>query len=169
MAEKLRYRIQKQFCIRDLNNKINKTGIYLTAKICGLPAGGVVIRVTEEDIVTTEAVDTVQKTVRVISNRKDLESVETDRSIKNVHIAFRPSGKDILLAHKKFPNLQLVQLPKSYRATLADFIESYLTDQNIMLIMGDVWGHRKDLSTYATVKIEKKILDNARDQLDNNV
>ena len=107
---------------------------------------------------------TVPITVRVVSNRRDLETLESDRSIKSVHVAFRPSGKDILLVHKKFPNLQLVQLPKSYRATIAGFIENYLADQSIMLIMGDVWGHRKDLSTWATVNVEKSALDSARDK-----
>jgi hypothetical protein len=111
-----------------------------------------------------ENTDIVPITVRVVSNRRDLETLESDRSIKSVHIAFRPSGKDILLVHKKFPNLQLVQLPKSYRATLAGFIESYLADQSIMLIMGDVWGHRKDLSTWATVNVDKLTLDGARDK-----
>jgi hypothetical protein len=33
-----------------------------------------------------------------------------------------------------------------------------------MLIMGDVWGHRKDLSTWATVNVEKSALDSARDK-----
>jgi hypothetical protein len=46
------------------------------------------------------------------------------------------------------PKIEVVQLPKSYMATVSKSIEMFLEMQKIQLIEGDVWGHRKDLYEY---------------------
>jgi predicted HAD superfamily phosphohydrolase YqeG len=101
----------------------------------------------------------------VVSNRSDLKTAESDNAIKSIHIAFRPAGKDFQMARKKFPNLQLVHIPKSYGSTISKVMQEYLIEHNIMLIIGDVWGHRKDLDTFAKVNIPKAVFDVARDKL----
>jgi hypothetical protein len=101
----------------------------------------------------------------VVSNRRDLQTSENNQAIKSIHIAFRPAGKDFQMARKKFPNLQLVHIPKSYGSTISKVMREYLIEHNIMLIVGDVWGHRKDLDTFANVKIQKAVFDAARDKL----
>lgn len=112
---------------------------------------------------------TVEIPMRIISKRSELKGMAGDRSVKSVHMAFRPSNIDLLTAVKKFPNVQLVQLPKSYRDTLAKSMEMYLADQNIMLIVGDVWGHRKDISEWVSIKIPTTMLDEARSKLNDSV
>jgi glyoxylate utilization-related uncharacterized protein len=112
-----------------------------------------------------ENTESVSVKLFVVSNRRDLQTAENDKAIKSIHIAFRPAGKDFQMARKKFPNLQLVHIPKSYGATISRVMQEYLIENNIMLIIGDVWGHRKDLDTFATVKIQKAVFDAARDKL----
>lgn len=112
---------------------------------------------------------TTEIPMRIISKRKELKDMAGDRSVKSVHMAFRPSNVDVLMMVKKFPNVQLIQLPKSYKSTLAKSMEMYLADQNIMLIQGDVWGHRKDISEWVSIKIPIAMLEEARSKLNDSV
>ncbi|RPJ65506.1 MAG: DUF1699 family protein, partial [Alphaproteobacteria bacterium] len=68
-----------------------------------------------------------------------------------VHLAFRPSNKDIFGLVETCPKIEVIQLPKSYMATVSKSIEMFLEMQRIQLIEGDVWGHRKDLNEYYDV------------------
>jgi hypothetical protein len=66
-------------------------------------------------------------------------------------LAFRPSNKDIFGLVETCPKIEVIQLPKSYMATVSKSIEMFLEMQRIKLIEGDVWGHRKDINEYYTV------------------
>jgi len=66
-------------------------------------------------------------------------------------MAFRPSNKDIFGLVETCPKIEVIQLPKSYMATVSKSIEMFLEMQRIQLLEGDVWGHRKDLNEYYTV------------------
>src|SRR5674536_159927 len=72
-----------------------------------------------------------------------------DRRI--VHLAFRPSNKDIFRLVETCPKIEVIQLPKSYMATVSKSIEMFLGMQRIQLLEGDVWGHRKDLNEYFNI------------------
>ena len=84
--------------------------------------------------------------IRVISSRGEIYELNPVERI--VHIAFRPSNKDILELVEACPRLEAIQLPKSYRRTVSKSIEMFLEMQRIQLIEGDVWGHRKDINEY---------------------
>jgi hypothetical protein len=118
---------------------------------------------------TPQEEPSVTISMRIISKRKELKEMSDDRSVKSVHIAFRPSNIDILSIVKKFPNIQLVQMPKSYRDTISKPVDVYLTDQNIMLITGDVWGHRKDISEWVDIKVTTALLEEARAKLNDSI
>jgi len=45
----------------------------------------------------------------------------------------------------------MIQVPPSYRKTMSNAIQVFLDMQDIELLEGDVWGHRKDLDEYFTV------------------
>jgi hypothetical protein len=49
------------------------------------------------------------------------------------------------------PKIEVIQLPKSYMATVSNSIKMFLEMQRIQLIEGDVWGHRKDINEYYTI------------------
>jgi hypothetical protein len=49
------------------------------------------------------------------------------------------------------PKIEVIQLPKSYMATVSKSIEMFLGMQRIQLLEGDVWGHRKDLNDYYSI------------------
>jgi hypothetical protein len=49
------------------------------------------------------------------------------------------------------PKIEVIQLPKSYMATVSKSIEMFLEMQRIQLLEGDVWGHRKDINEYYDV------------------
>ncbi|MDO5841600.1 MAG: DUF1699 family protein, partial [Methanosarcina mazei] len=65
-----------------------------------------------------------------------------------VHLAFRPSNKDIFGLVETCPKIEVIQLPKSYMRTVSRSIEMFLQMQRVQLLEGDVWGHRKDINEY---------------------
>ncbi len=87
--------------------------------------------------------------IRVVSSREEIFTLNSNERI--VHLAFRPSNKDILGLVETCPKIEVIQLPKSYRRTVSKSIEMFLKMQRIQLVEGDVWGHRKDINEYYTV------------------
>jgi hypothetical protein len=87
--------------------------------------------------------------IRVVSSREEIFTLNPNERI--VHLAFRPSNKDIFGLVETCPKIEVIQLPKSYMATVSKSIEMFLEMQKIQLLEGDVWGHRKDINEYYTV------------------
>lgn len=87
--------------------------------------------------------------IRVVSSRDEIISLNPNERV--VHLAFRPSNKDIFLLVETCPRLEVIQLPKSYKRTVSKSIEMFLDMQKVQLIEGDVWGHRKDINEYYNV------------------
>ena len=87
--------------------------------------------------------------IRVVSSRDEIFTLNSNERI--VHLAFRPSNKDIFGLVETCPKIEVIQLPKSYMATVSKSIEMFLEMQRIQLIEGDVWGHRKDLNEYYNI------------------
>lgn len=87
--------------------------------------------------------------IRVVSSRDEILSLNPNERV--IHLAFRPSNKDIFLLVETCPKLEVLQLPKSYKRTVSRAIEMFLEMQKIQLLEGDVWGHRKDLNEYYTM------------------
>jgi hypothetical protein len=87
--------------------------------------------------------------IRVVSSREEIFTLNPNERV--VHIAFRPSNKDVFGLVETCPKIEVIQVPKSYMATVSKSIEMFLEMQRIQLIKGDVWGHRTDLSEYHNV------------------
>jgi len=87
--------------------------------------------------------------IRVVSSREEIFTLNPNERI--VHLAFRPSNKDIFGLVETCPKLEVIQLPKSYMSTISKSIEMFFEMQQIQPIEGDVWGHRKDINEYYTV------------------
>ncbi len=87
--------------------------------------------------------------IRVVSSREEIFTLNPNEKI--VHLAFRPSNKDIFGLVETCPKVEAVQLPKSYMRTVSKSIEMFLEMQRIKLLEGDVWGHRKDINEYYAV------------------
>ena len=87
--------------------------------------------------------------IRVVSSREEIITLDPNERI--VHLAFRPSNKDIFGLVETCPKVEVIQLPQSYRRTVSRSIDMFLEMQRIKLIEGDVWGHRKDLNEYYDV------------------
>jgi hypothetical protein len=87
--------------------------------------------------------------IRVISSRGEISKLNPNERI--VHMAFRPSNKDIFELVDSCPKIEVIQLPQSYRRTISKSIKMFLDMQRIQLIEGDVLGHRKDLSDYYSI------------------
>jgi hypothetical protein len=87
--------------------------------------------------------------IRVVSSRNEILSLNPDEKV--VHLAFRPSNKDIFLLVETCRKLEVIQLPKSYKRTASRAIEMFLEMQKVQLLEGDVWGHRKDIKEYYTI------------------
>ncbi|MCD4821900.1 MAG: DUF1699 family protein [Methanococcoides sp.] len=87
--------------------------------------------------------------IRVVSKREEIEKLDTGEKI--IHLAFRPSNEDIFNLVKRCKDVEVIQIPTSYRRTVSKSIEMFMDMQNIKLIEGDVWGHRKDINEYYTV------------------
>jgi len=89
--------------------------------------------------------------IRVVSSREEIITLNPNEKI--VHMAFRPSNKDIFGLVETCPKIEVIQLPKSYKATFSKSIQMFLEMQRIQLLEGDVWGHRKDINEYYTVPV----------------
>jgi hypothetical protein len=87
--------------------------------------------------------------IRVVSSREEIFTLNPNERI--VHLAFRPSNKDVFGLIETCPKIEVIQLPKSYMATVSKSIEMFLEMQRVQLLEGDVWGHRKDINEYYTV------------------
>jgi hypothetical protein len=87
--------------------------------------------------------------IRVVSSREEIFTLNPNDRI--IHLAFRPSNKDILTLVEACPKIEVIQLPISYKRTVSKSIELFLEMKRIQLIEGDVWGHRKDINDYYTV------------------
>jgi len=87
--------------------------------------------------------------IRVVSSREEISTLNPNERI--VHLAFRPSNKDIFALVETCPKIEVIQLPKSYMRTVSKSIEMFLKMQRMQIIEGDVWGHRKDINEYYTI------------------
>jgi hypothetical protein len=87
--------------------------------------------------------------IRVVSSRNEILSLNPNERV--VHLAFRPSNKDIFLLVETCPKLEVLQLPRSYKRTVSRAIDMFLEMKKIQLLEGDVWGHRKDINEYYTM------------------
>ena len=87
--------------------------------------------------------------IRVVSSREEISTLNPNERI--VHLTFRPSNKDIFSLVENCPRIEVIQLPKSYMATISRSMEMFLKMQRVQLIEGDIWGHRKDISEYYVI------------------
>ena len=87
--------------------------------------------------------------IRVVSSREEISTLNPSERI--VHLAFRPSNKDIFALVEACPKIEVIQLPRSYRRTVSKSIEMFLKMKRIQFIEGDVWGHRKDINEYYSI------------------
>jgi hypothetical protein len=87
--------------------------------------------------------------IRVVSSKEEIFTLNPDERI--VHLAFRPSNKDIFGLVETCPKIEVIQLPRSYLATVLKSIEMFLEIRKIQLIEGDVCGHRKKVNEYYTI------------------
>ncbi|WP_135612867.1 DUF1699 family protein [Methanococcoides sp. AM1] len=87
--------------------------------------------------------------IRVVSKRDEI--LNLDAGEKVIHLAFRPSNEDIFNLIKRCKDVEVIQIPTSYRRTVSKSIEMFLEMQGIKLVEGDVWGHRKDINEYYSI------------------
>ena len=96
--------------------------------------------------------------IRVVSSKEEIPTLENEEI---VHMAFRPSNKDIFTLVKTCPGLKGIHIPTSYTKTISKSILMFLEMQNITLMEGDVWGHRKDINEYYEIK--SQIIDRIKE------
>jgi hypothetical protein len=87
--------------------------------------------------------------IRVLSSKEEIDSL-TDKE-EMIHLAFRPSNTDILSLVTKSPNVKALHIPPSYKKSISTSTKMFLEMNNIALVEGDVWGHRKDINEYSEV------------------
>ncbi len=90
--------------------------------------------------------------IRVVSSKEEINSLGPGEKI--IHLAFRPSNKDIFALVQACPNVKAIHIPSSYIRTISNSTKMFLEMQGISLLEGDVWGHRKDINEYSEIKPE---------------
>jgi hypothetical protein len=107
--------------------------------------------------------------IRVVSSREEIPTLNPNEKV--IHLAFRPSNKDVFMLAETCPKMEAIQLPKSYRRTVSKSIEMFLEMQKINLLEGDVWGHRKDINEYYNVSqnVLEKIQELKADRFSNEM
>ncbi|MDL2260642.1 DUF1699 family protein [Methanimicrococcus sp. OttesenSCG-928-J09] len=103
--------------------------------------------------------------IRIISSKDEISTLKSADKI--VHLAFRPSNKDIMTLISLCPSVKAIHIPSSYKKTLSESIQMFLAMQNVALLEGDVWGHRKDINEY--FEIPKDSIDTINELKTNNV
>lgn len=88
--------------------------------------------------------------IRVVSSKEEISSLGAGEKI--IHLAFRPSNKDIFTLVQACPNVKAIHIPASYIKSISNSVRMFLDMQGIALLEGDVWGHRKDINEYSEVK-----------------
>lgn len=89
--------------------------------------------------------------LRIVSSKEEINSLDGE---KVVHLAFRPSNKDIFALVQSCPDVKAIHIPGSYIKSISNSAKMLLDMQGIALLEGDVWGHRKDISEYFEVRPE---------------
>jgi len=97
--------------------------------------------------------------IRVVSSKDEVLTLNPNERV--VHLAFRPSNRDIFALVETCPKVEVIQIPKSYRRTVSKSIEMFLEIQRIHLMEGDVWGHRKDICEY--YEIPSSVIEEIRE------
>ena len=87
--------------------------------------------------------------IRVVSSKEEIPTIGNEEI---VHMAFRPSNKDIFTLVQTCPGLKGIHIPTSYMKTISNSTLMFLEMQGIELLEGDVWGHRKDINEYYEIK-----------------
>jgi hypothetical protein len=87
--------------------------------------------------------------IRVVSSREEINELNPNEKV--IHLAFRPSNKDIFNLVQTCTKVEVIQIPSSYRRTVSKSIEMFMQMQNIKLVEGDVWGHRKEINEYYSI------------------
>lgn len=112
--------------------------------------------------------------IRVVSSREEISRLNPNERL--VHLAFRPSNKDIFSLIESCPKIEVIQLPRSYMATVSKSIDMFLQMQRVQLLEGEVWGHRKDINDYYAIPSsvienikEMKIKGKATEEIKNTV
>jgi len=90
--------------------------------------------------------------IRIVSSKNEIDSLS--KAEKIIHLTFRPSNKDIFALVQKCPEVKAIHIPSSYIRTISDSTKIFLEMQDISLLEGDVWGHRKDINEYYEIKKE---------------
>ncbi|MFH0904201.1 MAG: DUF1699 family protein [Methanobacteriota archaeon] len=90
--------------------------------------------------------------IRVVSSKEEINSLGSSEKI--IHLAFRPSNKDIFSLVQACPSVKAIHIPSSYIKTISNSTRMFLEMQDISLLEGDVWGHRKDINEYSEIKPE---------------
>ncbi len=90
--------------------------------------------------------------IRVVSSKEEINSLGSSEKI--IHLAFRPSNKDIFSLVHACPNVKAIHIPSSYIKTISNSTRMFLEMQEISLLEGDVWGHRKDINEDSEIKPE---------------
>lgn len=88
--------------------------------------------------------------IRVVSSKEEIGSLGSSEKI--IHLAFRPSNRDIFTLVQACPNVKAIHIPGSYIKTISNSTRMFLDMQGIALLEGDVWGHRKDINKYSEIK-----------------
>ncbi|SNQ60575.1 DUF1699 family protein [Candidatus Methanoperedens nitratireducens] len=90
--------------------------------------------------------------IRVVSSKEEINSLGKGEKI--IHLAFRPSNKDIFTLVRTCPGVKAIHIPSSYMRTVSNSTKMFLNMQGVELLEGDVWGHRKDINEYSEIKPE---------------
>ena len=88
--------------------------------------------------------------IRVVSSKEEIATLESNEEM--IHLAFRPSNKDIFQLVQRCEDLKAIHIPTSYKKTISTSTLMFLEMQGIALLEGDVWGHRKDINEYYEIK-----------------
>jgi len=97
--------------------------------------------------------------IRVVSSKEEIDTLKLDEEI--IHLAFRPSNKDIFKLILKCPEVKAIHVPSSYKRTISSSAQMYLSMQSIALLEGDVWGHRKDINEYS--EVSQRVFDRIKE------
>lgn len=93
--------------------------------------------------------------IKLLSDRNEIS--ENGHDVDILHLAFRPSDKDIMKILKECEGVKALHVPKSYAASVSKSGIMAMEMKGVKFLVGDVWGQRKDINQY--YELNGRIMD----------
>jgi hypothetical protein len=90
--------------------------------------------------------------IKVVSSKDEINTIDNEEII---HLAFRPSNKDVFMLVQRCKILKAIHIPRSYMKTISNSILMFLEMNDIKLLEGDEGTSKDEITSKLAVKTRR--------------